>query len=259
MKFRLTHLWIIVVVTINYCYGQGETTKQDRFKPFTLLLINPDGAEIADTLQVWADSIEKKYIDRYHYSIKTMESMREWGDEESKRQTDIRIQAAKMKEMAVHDFKYYHTVTNSTLFELGTLFNTDYWEKKYSSRETILEGDIIDRADLFTYDLGKLGKHYKVDYIVTFDSIRTDSRDGIGIMKFTATLFSTKRNKIILEKEIEGNAPVDNYKLLSQILPSGNFHESGIHCDNYLECMFKSAVRFSTEELFNAISQYQKK
>jgi hypothetical protein len=259
MKFGLTYLLTIVVLTTKICYGQGETTKQDQFKPFSLLIINPDGAEIADTLQVWADSIEKKYIDRYYYSIKTMESMKEWGDDESKQQMDTRIQAAKMREMEVHDFKYYHTVTNSTLFELSTLFNTNYWEKNYSSRLTILEGAIIDRADLFTHDLGKLAKHYKVDYIVTFDSIRTDRRGGIGTLKFTTTLFSTKRNKIILKKEIEGNAPVDNYTLLSQILPPGNFHESGIHCDNYLECMFKSAVRFSTEELFNAISQYQKK
>jgi hypothetical protein len=259
MKFRLTYFLTIVVLTINLCYGQGETTKQDQFKPFSLLIINPDGAEIADTLKVWADSIERKYIDRYYFSIKTMESMREWGDEESKRQTDLRIQAAKMREMEAHDFKYYHTVTNSTLFELGVLFNTNYRDKNYSSRETILEGGIIDRADLFTHDLGKLGKHYKVDYIVTFDSIRTGSRDGIGTLNFTTTLFSTKRNKTILKKEIEGNAPVDNYKLLGQIFPSGNFHESGIHCDNYLECMFKSAVRFSTEELFNVISQYQKK
>jgi hypothetical protein len=249
----------LVVLTTNFSYGQSENTKQDRFKPFSLLIINPDGAEVADSLQVWADSIEKKHIDRYYYSIRTMESMKQWGDEESKRQTDMRIQAAKMREMEVLDFKYYHTVTTTTLFELGALFNTNYWEKNYSSRQTIFEGGIVDRADLFTYDLEKLGKHYKVDYIVTFDSIRTDSRDGVGTLKFTTTLFSTKRNKTILKKEIEGNAPVDNYKLLSQIFPSGNFHESGIHCDNYLECMFKSAVRFSTEELFNAISRYQKK
>lgn len=140
MKFRLTHLLTIVIVTINYCYGQAESTKQDRFKPFTLLLINPDGAEIADTLKVWADSIAKKHIDRYYYSIKTMESMREWGDEESKRQTDIHIQAAKMREMEVHDFKYYHTITNSTLFELGALFNTNYWEKKLFFQRDYFEG-----------------------------------------------------------------------------------------------------------------------
>ena len=33
-------------MTVDYCYRQGEITKQDRFKPFSLVLINPDGAEM---------------------------------------------------------------------------------------------------------------------------------------------------------------------------------------------------------------------
>jgi hypothetical protein len=42
-------------------------------------------------------------------------------------------------------------------------------------------------------------------------------------------------------------------------LDDANIHEFRIHCDNYLECAFKSAVRFSTEEIFKAIEKRQKK
>lgn len=263
MKYPLVILLTFFVLISFSSPGQKTTTEQELFKPFSLLIINPDSAQIADTLFVWADSIEKKHIDRYYYSIKALEMLRNMGDEESKRETDQRIQQIKQREMEAYDFKYYHTVANSTLFELSTLFNTNYWEENYSSRQTILEGSIIDRSDLFTYDLKKLGKQYKVDYIVTFENIRTAKKDGIGTIKYTTTLFWTRSNKIILKKEVEGNALVDNFRFLQDIYSSvsneNKFHESEIHCDNYLECMFKSAVRFSTEELFEAISKNQKK
>ena len=39
-------------------------------------------------------------------------------------------------------------------------------------KTSILKGKIVDRADLFTYDLEKLGNHFNVDYIVTFENVR---------------------------------------------------------------------------------------
>ena len=102
-----------------------------------------------------------------------------------------------------------------------------------------------------------------MDYILTFENIRSGSKNGVGTLNYGIRLYWTKQNKIILDKEIEGNAPVDNYKYLYQIYSADSdeniFHESGVSCDNYLDCMLKSTIRFSTEELYREIYKRQKK
>lgn len=258
MKIRVTYWLTFFALVSNFSYGQNEKTVQTPFRQFRLLIINPDGAQIADTLLVWADSIEKKHIARYYSTIENMKSIRKWGDRKARRQTNLQIKAAKSREEDMKDFKYYYVIANSTLFELRTLFNTRYSEEGYSSQQTVLDGFIIDRTDLFSNNFQQLTIDYKVDYIVSFENIYTDRRDGIGTLNYTTSLFSAKDNKMILSKKIEGNAPVDNFKLLSEIFPPGNMHEKGVDCDNYLECMIESAVRFSTEDLFKAIREKQK-
>lgn len=259
MKVRL--IFLLAYLLIYYNPSHAQKTKQDLFNPFSILIIKPDSAKIADTLRAWADSIERGHIDNYYYSIKVEEMAQQWGNEEVKKKSEQRIREIKAREMDAYNFKYYHTVAYKTLYELAVLFNTNYWEKNFASRQTVLDGDVIDRNELFTYDLKKLADYYEVDYIVTFENIHTDHKDGVGTLKYTVTLFWSKKNKIILRKEIEGNAPVNNFNLLQEIFPNGEefFHESGIHCDNYLECMFKSVVRFSTEEIFKVISKNQRK
>jgi hypothetical protein len=261
MKSRVIILLILLIVINSYCFGQGETTELDQYKPFTVLIIKPDGAKIADSLMVWADSIESKHIARYYSPVEGLRSLYEMGTEDMKREAGRRIQEAKLREMEAHDFKYYHTVSDQSLFDLRTLFNTNHRQSNHLLEEPVFQGYTIDRAELFTDDFEKLCRYYKVDYILTFENIHTDTKDKIGILKFVATLFWTKENKMILKRQIEGNASVYNFKFLYQIKGTdrNSFHESGIHCDNYLECMFKSAVRFSTEELYRVISQNQKK
>jgi hypothetical protein len=98
---------------------------------------------------------------------------------------------------------------------------------------------------------------------VSFEDIHTDSRNGVGVLSYTTTLYSAKAKKFLLRKTTEGNALVSNHRSLAQIFSqekqSGNLREAPVHCDNYLECMFTSAVRFSTEELFLAIAAKQRK
>ena len=148
MKIRVTYWLTIFVLVINSSYGQNERTTQAPFRQFSLLIINPDGAQISDTLLVWADSIEKKYIAGYYSAIENMESMRKWGDRKLRQQIDLQIKAAKSREKDIKNFKYYYVIPNSTLFELRTLFNTRYSKDGYSSRQLILDGSIIDRSNL---------------------------------------------------------------------------------------------------------------
>ena len=258
-----TILSVLIFVTITYdVLGQPKDNIQE-YRPFRLLVIKPDTARIADSLFVWADSIKQKHIDRYYGSIEALESTREMSDTDARREIDLNINEAKLREKQVHNFKYYHTIAILTLFDISRLFNTNYSDG-YIQRQIVLDGSVIDSQGTNSYDLEKLGKLYDVDYIVTFDDIRSGGRNGFGTIKYTMTLYWTKPNKVILKKEIEGNAPVDNYKSLQEIYFGGSdrknrFHESGVHCDNYLECMLISAARFSTEELFKAINKNERK
>ena len=194
-----------------------------------MLIIKPDGARITDSLNIYADSIEQKYIRKHHNAD-------------------------------ADNFKYFHFVSDLSSRELQTLFEVDFGRKNYSTRENLIDVSVIDRKGSFSSDFSQLAKSYEVDYIITFEDIHTDQNEGIPTLKFTITLFSVKRNVVILNNEMEGNAPVNNFKYLHQIYSTDNrdcslFHESGIYCDNYLECMFRSAVRFSTEELYNSIKK----
>lgn len=259
---RLLVLYLTFV--IQDVLGQELSTKQELYNPFSILIIKPDSATIPDSLRVWGDSIENKFVSRHYYAVRMLESMKEWSGEEEKKEWDQRIKAKKLQEMDAYNFKYYHTLANSTLFELNVLFNTQYWEKDFLSKlPNIIVGHLIERGELFSYDLSKIGHYYEVDYVVLFEHIQVDHRNGMGVLLYFTTLFSTKEDKILFKKRIEGNAQVLNHKSLAQISSQKSIQEkaeeAAVHCDNYLECMFTSAARFSTEELFMEIAKHQKK
>ena len=258
MKCKVTFLcYIFILVDLSNSYSQ-EKTKQELFKPFTILIIKPETARIADSLKVYADSIEKRHREKYFSLIKNLEKnyleMKEHQSYEEGEKIRLRIQELKSKESELNNFKYYDIIAEKTLRELGTLFNSNYF-----SIDNILSGEVIDPSSLVTHDLDILRKHFKSSYIVTFENIHTDKKNGVLILRYVTTLFSRKEGQVILKKEIEGNAPVENFKALDKILPQGLIHETSINCENYLECAFISAIRFSTEDLFNSISSRQKK
>jgi hypothetical protein len=256
MKILITIF--LTLLTFTYSRGQDET-KQNLFKPFTIIILRPDNANISDSLKVYADSIENKHSDMYRASIQAMENFKEKSDKDERKIIDSQIKNIKERQAENADFKYYHSIAEKTLFELKSLFNSNEIETDYTLDNPVLAGQVIGSSQVSVSNLEKLGKRYGVDYIVSFASIHTAGTKEAPTLRYTVKLFWTQTNKEILEKEIEGNAPVDNYKFLKQILPPGNMHETGVYCDNYLECMIKSAVRFSTEELFKNIEGRQKK
>src|SRR5271154_733445 len=119
MKFLLT--FFMTVLTFNCSIGQ-EKTKQELFKPFTITIVKPDTARIADSLKVYADTLEKRHRDGYFSSIKNLErnfnKMKEHGTEEMKNHVTLQIQQMKSRENEIYKFKYYHTIAEKTLFEL---------------------------------------------------------------------------------------------------------------------------------------------
>jgi hypothetical protein len=262
MKVRLILSFFLAGVSIT---SNGQD-RDNLIRPFYVLMINPDKANIADSLKIWADSIETRNLKQYYNSLKSLEDSKKDGDENWRKEIDAQILETKLREKEEINFRYYHKLTYVLRAELSKLFNADYWinwRKNSLSSQSVIDVQIISHSDALTDDLKKLGHHFKVDYILKFRNIRTDKRNGVGTLKYTIQLYWTKKNKVILDKEIEGNASVDNYKYLYQICSSDNdeniFRESGVSCDNYLECMLTSAIRFTTADLYREIYKRQKK
>lgn len=256
MKILLTIF--LTISTIINTRGQ-EITKQDLFRPFSVIIIKPDNAKISDSLNVYAQRIEDRQFLMYFSVIKSLEKEWEKKNDEQRKEIEQQIHETIVRAKDDSQFKYFHTIANRTLRELKSLFNSNEIETDYTLDNPVLTGEVVDRSQLSTLNPKKIGKSYKVDYIVSFENIHTTGTKQSPTFSYVLKLVSTTENKEILRKEIEGNASVDNYKSLREIFPPGNIHEIGVDCDNYLECMIISAVRFSTEELFRAIEKRQKK
>jgi hypothetical protein len=248
----------LTISTIIYAHGQ-EAVKQDIFRPFSVLIIKPDKAQISDSLAIYAEAIEDKQFGMYISVIKSLEHRRKNSSDEEKKRIDLEIHQTIARAKYDCGFRYFHTIATQTLRELNLLFNANEVDTDYTLNNPVLTGKVVDRSELLTSKEKQIGRSYNVDYIVSFENIHTDGTKESPTLRYSVKLFSIATNKQIMKKEIEGNASVDNYKSLGQIFAPGNMHESRIHCDNYLECMIKSAVRLSTEELFKAIEKGQKK
>lgn len=253
----LTAIWFLLC-TFIYSHGQ-EKSKQDIFKPFAVIIIKPDKAQIPDSLNVYADAMEDEQFMMYFSVINSLQDMWKIADDEAKKKIEQEVHQTIERAKEDHDFRYFHTIAFITKRELNSLFNTNEIETDFTFNNPVLTCEVVDRSQLPTTNLKKIGQRYKVDYIISFENIYTAGTKKAPTLRYVVKLFSTSTNKEILRKEIEGNALVDNYKSLEQILPPGNAHERSVNCSNYLECMMVSAIRFSTEELFKAIEKRQKK
>jgi hypothetical protein len=253
----LVSVWFLVW-TFIYSHAQ-ENSKQDIFKPFSIIIIKPDKAQIPDSLEVYADAMEDEQFMMYFSVIKSLENQWEIVDEEAKKKIEQQVHQTIKRAREDLNFRYFHTIAIKTKRELNTLFNSNEIETDFTFNNPVLTCELIDQSQLVTTNLKKIGQRYKPDYIISFENIHTAGTKKAPTLRYVVKLFSTSANKEILRKEIEGNASVDNYKSLEQILPPGNIHETRVNCDNYLDCMIISAVRFSTEELFKAIEKGQRK
>ncbi|MBI3219882.1 MAG: hypothetical protein HYZ44_10245 [Bacteroidetes bacterium] len=253
----LAAIWFLLWTFI--CSHGQEKSKQDIFKPFAVIIIKPDKAQIPDSLNVFADAMEDEQFMMYFSVIKSLENQWKIGDDEAKKEIEQEVHQTIKRAREDLNFRYFHTIAIKTKRELNSLFNSNEIETDFTFNNPVLICELVDRSQLSTTNLKKIGQRYNVDYIISFENIRTAGTNKAPTLRYVVKLFSTSANKEILRKEMEGNASVNNYKSLEQILPPGNIHERAVDCDNYLECMMVSAVRFSTEELFNAIEKRQKK
>ncbi|HTJ51412.1 MAG TPA: hypothetical protein VL443_18255 [Cyclobacteriaceae bacterium] len=259
--------WILLGILVIIKFPTLAQGSKAGYSPFQILVIHPDSVRIDELMIPFSDSIQKRYIDGYYASLKSYEKLKEdeSSDEEIEK-INAQIRSIKLREMEVYNFRYYYTMSRLILFDLGILFNPTYWEKDFSQKEKTLTGYAIEPSQLYSRDFDKLAKYYQVDYILTFENVHTEKlADTISsiALKFKAILYSSKKGKIVLKEDFSGNSQLNDYKYLTEIYSSHNKNEraleKSVDCDNYLNCLFRSATRFTTERLYEVISKIQKK
>jgi hypothetical protein len=237
MKTRLILLFGILLLQSSI-YGQSK--KEKEYRPFSLLIINPDSISLDESLKPLVDTVESEFREFYYSSIKQMELLEEFEPEDKRRETKLKIQRAKWAEMDVHNTRYYQFIPMLTCAELWYLFN--------GPNNSDFAFDFISRDELFSYDLNKIANYYQTDYILTYKQITTPIQDGDPILKIEMQLFGKKESKIIYETVSYGQARF--YKDNSGTLRA---------CSNDLECLLESGVISSTADLFSFLKKRQKK
>jgi len=241
MKIRVSLLGLIwTVLTVTDLHGQSDDHIQEsRYKSFRVLIIEPDTARIHDALKVYVDSIEQEFRDTYFKMIQEFEIKRNSGDNDEKEQAQSAIQQAKWHEPDVVRFRYYQMISVATFVSLQEDFQKYPWEDKGS-----LDCQMVNKNDLETEDLVQLTKDHDFDYVVYFRDIVAEKYADNFIMDMTTYLFSKADSKVIMKKK----ASREGEKLFCEL-----FNQ------NLLECLITRVVNDATSELFEVLSERQKK
>ena len=183
---------ILLLVSIS-SFGQ-----EGRWKPFKLLVVQPDTAIIDKTFYPDTDSIVQSQIRSYYQSIARQEDALNCKGCDSSFKEQIRSNLPKLKalETEVQKFKYFQLISNYSAQVYNFYFN------EYAPFSTILE--IPSQATSLTR-LKALADSSKADYIIFYSNIHTENKEGLPILKLTTSLYSRQDDKIILTKETEGD------------------------------------------------------
>ena len=209
------------------------------WKPFKLLVIQPDTAIINRSLYNGKDSIVATQLKRYYQSVDIMEKLvncigcpRDSGETEKMRKELLRL---KSYEGEAKKFKYYHLLSSYSNEVYNFYFN------EYESYSTITELS-NQKTDLVSLKI--LADTSKSDYVVSYSNVYSIEKNGLPVLKLTTSLYSKKDNKIILSKETEGDTN-----------SRGGMWTCSM--DVMLSCLFINGIRTSTEEVANVLRKRQ--
>jgi hypothetical protein len=241
MKIRVTLLGLIwTAITLTDLHGQSsDHIQESRYKSFRVLIISPDTARIHTELTVYVDSIEQEFKDSYYKTLREFELKRNSGDDDEKEQTESVIRQAKWHEPDVVRFRYYQMISMATFVSLQEDFQKYPWEDKGS-----LDCQMVNKNDLETEDLVQLTRDYDFDYVIYFRDIVAEKYADSFIMDMTTYVFSKADSKVIMKKK----ASREGEKLFCEL-----FNQ------NVLECMMTRVVNDATSDIFEVLSERQKK
>jgi hypothetical protein len=224
--------------------GLNSRAQTGTWHPFKLCVIKPDTAVVAASLMGERDSIEAENLRAYYTSLKQMEQVLAFRDysketERSFKATQEKIKeelpVMRAKEGQVKAFRYYQTISQYSAQVYQVYFND------HEPFSTIIE---LPSQSTDMKSLHALAEEQEADYIVFYDDIHTVDTDRLPVLKLTTRLYSKKGNKIIFEKETEGDNSsrgamwICNKKLV-------------------LSCLLINAVRTSTDEVTEVLRKLQ--
>lgn len=175
------------------------------WKPFKMLVIQPDTALVETSFNSQKDTIEAEHTRSYYAQIKELEELVNFTDypkeqersfKESQLKAKRQLESARAHERDIAAFKYFQTISEYSTGVYMFYFN------EYEPFSTILE---VPKHCTDLTCLKKLSDSVKADYIVFYKNIHSSEKEGLPILKLTTYLYSKAENKIILTKETEGN------------------------------------------------------
>ncbi|MDJ1469439.1 hypothetical protein [Xanthocytophaga flava] len=182
---------IILLILGLKSYGQ-----QGKLNPFRLIIVKPDTAIIDKSLHNDIDSVQLSYQKRYYNEIKEMENMLNFKSypkemeqqfKEIQERARKRLALAKAQEVEVKRFKYYYTLSTYSTEIYNLYFNR---EEPFS---TIVEVP-NQHADIAS--LKKLADEFKVDYIIYFSNVHTDTNNGMTVLNLHPHFIQPGRRKL---------------------------------------------------------------
>jgi hypothetical protein len=215
-------------------YGQ-----QGKWKPFKLIVIQPDTAFIDQSLYSDRDSIVAAQLKRYYQSVDLMDTLvscvgcpRDSGQSEKMKQELLRL---KSYEGEAKKFKYYHLLSSYSAEVYNFYFN------EYEPTSVIIE---LPNQKTDLANLKILADSSKSDYVVFYNNIHSVIKNGLPVLKLTTSLYSKRDNKIILSKETEGdtNSRGDMWTCKMNIM---------------LSCLLINGIRTSTDEVESVLRKRQ--
>jgi hypothetical protein len=243
---NLASLFKKILIAILFLLPFSSYSQRGDWKPFKLLVIQPDTAIVFESLSAQTDSIVGSNLKAYYTSLRQMEeilSMKDYPEDmkqsikESQRRLEKEIPLIKAREDQVKRFKFYHTISQYSTTIYNLYFN------EYEPYSTILE--IPDKkTDWET--IRTLADSSKADFVVFYNNIHSIESNGLPILKLTTSLFSRKENRIILNKETEGDTG-----------SRGDMWTCNMEVP--LSCLLINGVRTSTSEVATAIMEMQSK
>lgn len=233
-----------MITTIFLCLCTTIHAQQGRWKPFKLLVIQPDTALIDKSLYSERDSVEADNLRSYYSTLKRYEDLANYQStskesegafKETRERLKKELPLMRDQEERVKKFRYYQTISQYSTQVYNFYFN------EYKPFSTIYEAP-DHRTDLVS--LKSLADSSNADYIVFYKNIHTDFQDQLPVLKLTTALYSRKENKIILSKETSGDT---------------NSRGEMWTCDSniMLSCLLINGVRTSTEVISNVLRQKQ--
>lgn len=234
MKSRL-----ILLLTILLIVKTTAQAQQGMWKPFKLVIIQPDTAIIDKSYYSASDSLVIKQQKQYYLLVKNLEEQvncTSCPDSAAVEASKKDLQLLRSLESEVQRFKYYHVLSNYSIAVYKFYFN------EYEPKSTFVE---LPNQKTDSVSLKMLADTSKADYIVFYSNIHSGTgKFGMPVLKLTTSLYSRKDNKVILKKETEGGAS-----------SNGDMWT----CSGELECLFINGVRSSTDQVTGILTKRQRR